>query len=294
MIRLFGDGVLLAVVAERHPLDGLAVGAQAQAIDAGIAVLVEQVGDLVGHLRALDHQAGLGVRPRRARIEVHRADEEPLPVDHRDLGVQPAKAQAERTEEADVARQRGAHLVELDAELQHLEPVLRVAPVDELLVGGADAVGQHGDAELARDRVLQELHSLLAGDEVGRGDQDAGTRGRELLQDAAVHRRERVARVAQRALVRRVREDLRRGVVQGHAAGRQLVVDRGAAERVARLGQELGRRGSHQLVEALRAGGRRRPPASWPRRPPAPGRPRCCSSSDRTPATARGRSVPPR
>ena len=114
----------------------MVVGAQAQAIDARVAVLVDQVAHLVRELPALDEQARLGVRPGRARVEVHRADEQPRAVDHRHLGVQPAKAEAEGSEQADLATERRTDLVELDA-----------VPRDLVGVRGADALP--GRAELA-------------------------------------------------------------------------------------------------------------------------------------------------
>ena len=128
---------------------------------------------LLGQFRAVDQHAHLGVEDGRARVEVHRADVDPAPVDQHRLAVQ---ACARRTGHAELSATFGArrlafHLVEFDAAAGQLPAHARVPGVDCSHVRGGKRIGQHGDAQPPFHVPHQGRGALLARHEIRRNDE---------------------------------------------------------------------------------------------------------------------------
>ena len=211
---------------------------------------------LLRQRRALDEHAELGVGARRARVEVHRADEDDLLVDHRRLGVQAAERRAEHAEALGLLGARRAQLVEIDAGLEHARAIARVAGVDERLVGGGERVRDHRDLDLVALEVAERLHAGLAGDHVRRGQHEIALGLPDLhhhvVGDAHL---EGDLRRHREQLLGRIGEGAGDAPLEPELAGVELLDERAVAEQVGRgrIDRRRGRQGRHRRIERLGA-----------------------------------------
>ena len=196
-LRRFPAG--LAVRTERHP-----PGA------GGADVLVER-GQLLGDVVAADHEAQLGVQPRRARVHVHRADHGDAAVDHQRLAVQAGVRGAVVAEPGLRLAELPAQLVQLDAVLQQRHAVARIADVHRRRIGAGEGVGQHAQRDAVRVQLAHHGHAARTGHEVGR-DHDHLAAGPAGQADQVVG--QRLLGAGRRVAAGRGVADLARGVDQ--------------------------------------------------------------------------------
>ena len=112
---------------------------------------------------ALAVDADLRVELDRARIEIHRADEDALAIEHVGLRMQRRLRRAERRFLLRrLVGRDGLEFVEPHARFEQILPVALIARVHGGDVGGRERVGQHRDAHAARRHAAQPFDAGLA------------------------------------------------------------------------------------------------------------------------------------
>ena len=104
----------------------------------GLRESIEARRDLLRDLGAVDQEPDLGVEPQRAMIEIHRAHEHALPVEHENLGVNGELTRAGRLDALAPIAVRGrcrTHLVEFHAVFEQSRAVMKITGMHDRDVG---------------------------------------------------------------------------------------------------------------------------------------------------------------
>ena len=234
----------------------LVFGRQADVVGAFELADVDDAQQLLGQRRAVDEHAEFGVGAGRARVEVHRADEDRALVDHRRLRVEPPERGAEHAEPLGRLGARRAQLVEIDAGLEHRRPVARIAVVHQRLVGGGERIGDDGHLDVLGLEPLHRGDALVARDHVRRGQHQVAL-GLPDLHHHAVGDAHLVGdlRRHREQLFRRIGEGAGLAPLQADLAGLEVFAERAVAEHVdrRRVGGRRGRKAGEQRIEGLLA-----------------------------------------